>query len=250
METAIILASFGVIDEKIREKTTDALFNEIVKEFPQNEVVQAYTSKFIIKKLGGKFLSVEDQINKLVGKKLIIMPTHLINGEEFKKKIKIFESEEIRVINPIFAEEDEIFNYERLLKIILKKYPIVDENLILVGHGSKSEHNEFYEKFQEFVDENYKNIHVGVLEENDVPSYENVLERLKKLEKRKIFLAPLLFNGGSHVELDIKEKWRKKLENENYEVGVYVDGLGTFEEFRRIYIEKIGRILYDLPKNS
>ena len=54
METAIILASFGVIDEKVREKTTDALFNEIVKEFPQNEVVQAYTSKFIIKKLGGK----------------------------------------------------------------------------------------------------------------------------------------------------------------------------------------------------
>ena len=241
METAIILASFGVIDEKIREKTTDALFEEIVKEFPENEVVQAYT---------GKFLSVEEQINKLVGKKLMIMPTHLINGEEFKKKIKIFESEEIRVINPIFAEEDEIFNYERLLKIILKKYPIVDENLILVGHGSKNEHNEFYEKFQEFVDENYKNIHVGVLEENDVPSYENVLERLKKLEKRKIFLAPLLFNGGSHVELDIKEKWRKKLENENYEVGVYVDGLGTFEEFRRIYIEKIGRILYDLPKNS
>ena len=162
MKVAIILASFGVIDEKIRISTIDQLAQEISAEFPNFKVVQAFTSNFIIKKLserGIKISTVEEQISNLRVEnfeKIILMPTHLTVGEEFENKIKIYESEDIRIIPPVFSCID-----KKILEVILKNYTIDDEDLILIGHGSPHRHNPVYENFQRLIDEDYKNIHVG-----------------------------------------------------------------------------------------
>ncbi|MBR5912770.1 MAG: sirohydrochlorin cobaltochelatase [Selenomonadaceae bacterium] len=240
MKVAIILASFGVIDEKIRISTIDQLAQEISAEFPNFKVVQAFTSNFIIKKLserGIKISTVEEQISNLRVEnfeKIILMPTHLTVGEEFENKIKIYESEDIRIIPPVFSCID-----KKILEVILKNYTIDDEDLILIGHGSPHRHNPVYENFQRLIDEDYKNIHVGVIEENDTPNFDDVMKRLKNRNAKKILLAPLLFNGGSHVEKDIKISWRNRLEGLGYDVKVCVDGLGTFKNFRNLYIERL-----------
>ena len=239
MKNAIILASFGAIDEKVREKTINALAKEISLEFPNFEVFQAFTSNFIIKKLserGIKIFPVEEQIFYLRGEyeKIILVPTHLTAGEEFDNKIKIYESDNVKVLSPIFSCID-----ENLLEVILKNYPIDDEDLILIGHGSPHRHNPVYENFQRLIDEHYKSIHVGVIEENDTPNFDDVIKRLKNREVKKILLAPLLFNGGSHVEKDIKISWRERLESLGYEVKVFAEGLGAFKSFRELYLQKI-----------
>lgn len=237
---AIILASFGVIDEKIRSSTIDALTQEISASFPNYEVRQAFTSNFIIKKLserGIKISTVDEQISNLRGKnfeEIIIMPTHLTAGEEFDNKIKIHLSEDVKVMSPLFSRID-----KKIFEVILKNYPIEDEDLILIGHGSQHRHNPVYENFQQLIDEDFKNIHIGVIEENDKPNFDDVMKRLKNRCVKKIVLAPMLFNGGSHVEKDIKISWRNRLEGLGYDVKVYVDGLGTFKNFRNLYIERL-----------
>ena len=73
----------------------------------------------------------------------------------------------------------------------------------------------------------------------------------KSLNSRaeKILLATLLFNGGVHVAEDIvgdnEKSWLNRLIALNYKVRIARDGLGTFENFRALYIEKLNeRLIY------
>ena len=82
-----------------------------------------------------------------------------------------------------------------------------------------------------------------MIEESDTPNFYDVLSRLKNRRIEKILLAPLLFNGGVHLEEDIggsdKNSWKSRLTAEGYDVKVCVDGLGAFKIFRELYIEKV-----------
>lgn len=251
IKTAIILASFGALDDKVRNSTIDLLAKEISATFPNFELRQAFTSNFIIKKLsqrGIKISTVDEQIFNLRAEgfdKIILLPTHLTAGEEFDNKIKIHAADNVKILEPLFSPKCDTDFDKKILEIVLKCFPTDDEDLILVGHGSPHRHNPVYENFQRLIDENYNNIHVGVIEESDTPNFEDVVTRLKNRSVKKILLAPLLFNGGSHVEKDIKISWRGSLESLGYDVRICVDGLGTFKDFRSLYIERlIGAIEY------
>lgn len=248
IKTAIILTSFGTSDEKVCSSTIDKLAAEISATFPNFELRQAYTSNFIIKKLfqrGVKISTVDEQIANLRTEgfeKIILLPTHLTAGEEFDNKIKIHAADDVKVLSPLFSDD-----LEKILETILQCYPIVDEDLILIGHGSPNRHNPVYENFQRLIDENYKNIHVGVIEESDTPNFNHVGERLKNRGVKKILLAPLLFNGGVHVEKDIKIFWRDKFSKLGYDVKVCGDCLGTFKNFRELYLQKIFKeLIYEI----
>ena len=240
--SAIILASFGSANDSIREKIFYRLEAEVAEKFPAFEIRQAFTSNFMIKKLAARkifFRTPAEEILKLrtggFGK-IFLLPTHLTPGEEFDNKIKICAAEDVEIISPLMSEPLD----EKIFATILdcfKKFD--DEDLILIGHGSPHRHNTVYENLQRLAGEK---IHVGVIEESDTPNFSNVVERLKISHAKKILLAPLLFNGGVHVAEDIageKNSWRAKLSALGYEVRVIRDGLGSFKNFRKLYIKKL-----------
>ena len=243
-DKALILVSFGTADEKIRSATLDSLAQEISVAFPNFELRQAYTSNFIIKKLfqrGIKISTVAEQIDTLRAdgfQEIILLPTHLTAGEEFDNKIKIYAADDVKVLPPIFSLQCNTDFDKKILSVVLNCFP-TDEDLILIGHGSPHRHNPVYENFQRLIDERYNHIHVGVIEENDTPNFNQVVERLKNRHAEKIFLAPLLFNGGLHVSQDIagadKNSWQSKFSALGYDVKVCVNGLGTFKIFRELY---------------
>lgn len=259
MKQAIILVSFGTADEKICNLTIDALAQEISAAFPHFELRQAYTSNFIIKKLsqrGIKISTVDEQIFKLREdgfSEIILLPTHLTAGEEFDNKIKICAADDVKVLTPLFSPQCNTDFDKKILSAVLNCFPTYDEDLILIGHGSPHRHNPVYENFQRLIDECYKNIHVGVIEENDTPNFNQVVERLKNRHAEKILLAPLLFNGGVHVTKDIsgadKNSWKSKLAALGYDVKVCVDSLGTFKNFRELYLQKIFEFQSSLLQN-
>lgn len=248
-DKAVVLVSFGTADEKIFSRTIDALAKEISVELPNVELHLAYTSNFIIKKLlkrGVKVLTVDEQISKLRGEgysEIILLPTHFTAGEEFDNKIKICAADDVKVLTPLFSLQCDTEFDKKILAAVLKCFPVRDEDLILIGHGSPHRHNPVYENFQWLIDESYKNIHVGVIEESDTPNFYDVLARLKKRHVEKILLAPLLFNGGVHLAEDIggadENSWKSRLNAAGYDVKVFTDGLGAFKIFRELYIEKL-----------
>lgn len=248
VEGAIILASFGSADDLIRKKIFDKLAAEIQEKFSTFEVVQAFTSQFMIRKLARRGILIDtppEAISKLRAKgfrKIFLLPTHLTPGEEFDNKIKICAASDVEIIPPLMSEPFD----KKILSTILDCFkPDEDEDLILVGHGSPHRHNPVYENLQRLTG---AKVHIGVIEENDTPNFADVIERLKISRADKVLLAPLLFNGGVHVAEDIageKNSWQSRLAAQGYKVRVIKEGLGSFENFRALYIRKLATVGLD-----
>lgn len=173
-------------------------------------------------------------------KRIILLPTHLTPGEEFDNKIKICAADDVEIIPPLMSEPLD----KKILATILDCFKReADEDLILIGHGSPHRHNPVYENLQRLTSDR---VHIGVIEESDTPSFSDVVERLKASRADKIVLAPLLFNGGVHVTEDIAgagDSWFNRLTARGYKVRVIRDGLGSFESFRKLYLNKLEEIL-------
>ena len=243
MAEAIILVSFGSADDSIRENIFDKLAAEIKEKFPAYEVRQAFTSNFMIKKLARRGIFIQtpaEEISKLRAEgfqKIILLPTHLTPGEEFDNKMKICAAPDIEIIPPLMSEPFD----KKILATILDCFKSdADEDLVLIGHGSPHKHNPVYENLQRLTGDK---VHIGVIEESDTPNFDDVLKRLKNSRAEKILLAPLLFNGGVHVTEDISKIWFNRLCALGYKVRVVRDGLGSFENFRALYIDKLSKRL-------
>ena len=243
IDGAIILASFGSADDSIRENIFDKLAAEIKEHFPAFEVRQAFTSNFMIGKLARRGVSIRtpaEEISQLRAegfKRIIILPTHLTAGEEFDNKIKPCAASDVEIIPPLMSEPLD----DKILATILDCFkPTPDEDLILVGHGSPHRHNPIYERLQRLTG---GRIHIGVIEENDTPNFDDVVRRLRTSRARNVLLAPLLFNGGVHVDKDIAGGWFDKLSLLDYKVRVIRDGLGSFERFRTLYIKNLEEMI-------
>lgn len=243
LDRAIILVSFGSADDTIRAKTFDKLAAEIKKNFPAFELRQAFTSSFMIRKLARRKIFIAtpaEEIARLRGegfKKIFLLPTHLTPGEEFDNKIKICAAADVEIIPPLMSEPLE----KKILVTVLDCFKLADdEDLVLIGHGSLHRHNPVYENFQRLAGDR---IHIGVIEESDTPNFADVVDRLNVRRAEKILLAPLLFNGGVHVAEDIAGEgdgsWLNRLTALGYDVRVVRDGLGSFEKFRALYIDKL-----------
>ena len=116
MKQAIILASFGVSDPKIRAETLDLIESEIRQNFSEIEVVQTFTSNSIRQSLG--MTSIDDLLRQFAEKKVertIILPILLTPGEEYYNKILsagdsfVSKSNAMRILTlpPVFSDEDE-----------------------------------------------------------------------------------------------------------------------------------------------
>ena len=243
---AILLASFGSADDEIRAKTFDKLAAELSAAFPAFEVRQAFTSHFMIRKLARRGISIDtpqQAIDNLRGEgfgKIFLLPTHLTPGEEFDNKIQICAGDGVKIIAPLMSEPLD----EKILATILDCFKRDDdEDLILIGHGSPHRHNPVYENLQRLAGDR---VHIGVIEPTDTPNFADVLKRLQACRADKIVLAPLLFNGGVHVAEDIAgdgDSWLNRLAAQGYRVRVIRDGLGSFESFRKLYVDKVRRAL-------
>lgn len=246
VKSAIILTSFGSADDTIREKIFDRIAVELREKFPAFEIRQAFTSNFMIRKLArrGIFIATPaEEIANLRGEgfqKIFLLPTHLTSGEEFDNKVKICAAPDVEIIPPLFSADCSTPFDRKIFATILDCFRrAADEDLILIGHGSPHRHNPVYERLQIWAGDR---VHIGVIEESDTPNFADVTERLKNSRTKKILLAPLLVNGGVHVAQDIagddKKSWLSRLTALGYEVRVIRDGLGSFENFRALYVEK------------
>ena len=245
MKRAIIVASFGTLDDDERARTIDLIVSELIEALPDVKILSALTSNFIRRKLIGRGLvvrSIDECLIKIRAEsidEITLLPTHLTPGEEFEQKIMPFASEGVKVLTPIFSADCSTAFDRRDLDVVLECYrPSADETLVLVGHGSPHRHNPVYENLQRLEEQ----IHIGVIEPTDRPNFDDVLQRLREVGAKKLLLAPLLLTGGAHVVNDIfgadSNSWLSRLTAAGFDVRACVDGLGSFAAFRRLYLEK------------
>ena len=185
-------------------------------------------------------------------REVYVQPTHLTPGEEYKNKIlkeaEAFSSrfDVLKVGEPVFfcadgTENDDIAH--GLAAIFSGLAAQAGEEMVLLGHGSPHRHNPAYTLLQQRADEEGLPVHIGVLEEADVPNFAMVLERLEKSGKKHVLLAPLLLAGGRHVRHDLAGEedgsWKSRLQKAGFSVRLDRRTLGERAAFRRIYVEKV-----------
>jgi len=262
MRPVIVVVSFGVSAPEAREKSLAPIVREIEAAFPEFSVAEAYTSAFIrrrLQKAGADMPSLAERLARLLQegvREVYIQPTLLTPGEEYENKIlkeaQAFSSrfDVLEVGEPVFFREGgtEGDDVARGLTAIFPDIaPQADEALVLLGHGSPHRHNPVYVRLQRCADEKGLPVHIGVLEEADVPNFAMVQKRLERSGKRRVLLAPLLLAGGRHVTHDLAGEepgsWKSRLQKAGFSVRLDRRTLGERAAFRRIYVEKVRRLV-------
>lgn len=249
----ILVVSFGTSYNDTREKTIEAIENDVTEAFPDYEVRRAFTSQTIINKLatrdGLEIDNVEQAMQRLIDngvKTVIVQPTHVMNGFEY--------DEMMAAIAPFADQFDEILYGKPLLTSVDDYFAVIDamtadwpeagekDVFVLLGHGTHHFANATYAALDfMFKDAGHPNVFIGTVE--GYPDIDTVLKGVEAFGAEKVTLLPLMIVAGDHAENDMagdeEDSWKIIFKGEGYEVETILKGLGEYEGVRALFIDHI-----------
>lgn len=255
MRKIILVTSYGSSNNKSISHSIEAIEKEITKAFPEYEIRRAFTSQHIIDKLkkydGLEIDNVEKALDRAVEEgitHLVIQPTHLMDGYEYRKLTNIFDGymgkfEYAALGKPLLSEAAD---FDAVIKAITEKTAVYNNGetaICLIGHGRKEDSGDIWIKLQEKISSaRYENYYIGTIKEK--PALKDVVTALRKKGiYRRVVLMPLMVTAGNHVQNDIagekEDSWKSILEREGYEVVCILEGLGDIPAIWDIYIAHI-----------
>ncbi len=263
-DTRLLVVSFGTSYNDSRDITIGAVENSIAEAFPQYEVRRAFTAQIIIDKLkerdGLEIDNVTEALDRAVAdgiKKLIVQPTHLMNGLEYNDlaaELEEYKSdfEQIVLGDPLLTSDAD---YEAVIKAITEETASYDDGetaVVYMGHGTEAESNQIYASMQEkLTAAGFDNYYVGTVEAE--PTLEDVAAALKEAGTyKKVVLQPLMVVAGDHANNDMagdeEDTWKTVLEAEGYEVECRLQGLGELEGIQKIYVDHVKAAVAQMNK--
>ncbi len=263
---AIAVVGFGVGDIQVKEKCIDSILADLQEAYGgEYDIYEAWTSKFLMKKMAKEGYEYPDfdQLMALLLEKgythVVVMPTHLTPGEEWQKKIQPVLDEyagkfkTLEFMEPVLTAKspEDFLNLSQDMSQVFDLNSLENgEELVLMGHGSPNHHNVVYDNLQAFADKKNLPVHIGVVEDADHPNQADVLQRLQEKAVKKVYLRPLLLAGGNHATYDLageqEDSWKNVLAAAGIEVRYSTRGLGEYPGYRKLYIQKLGKIIKNI----
>ncbi|MBR0256395.1 MAG: sirohydrochlorin cobaltochelatase [Synergistaceae bacterium] len=270
VKAAMLVVLFGTSMPEAR-KAINNLADTVKAEFPSADVRIAFTSNIIRRKIKNETgESIPNpsqalaQLNDEGYSYVIVIPTHMIPGEEYDDLSDVTSSfasisgkfgfEELLLCRPFL---DGVKSCERIADILIRRFnaQLKDEDtaIILMGHGTP-EHfaNAQYLQLQLALDQEcYGRFFIGTVEAS--PSIDDIKASLKRHpEIKKLVLSPLMVVAGDHANNDLageddEESWLNVLKAEGYEVSTYLVGLGEDTNFAREFVRKVYELVMEDP---
>lgn len=247
---AILLVSFGTTHEDAREKSLNQIYHKLEQLLKTVPVYQAYTSSMVIMGLAKKGIQVNNIIQAAEMaledhvECLYVVPTHMIPGIEYQKLTNTLAAyqerfRELKIASPVLNRQEDCPKMVCLLKEILQFSP--EHEYILMGHGSEDAANIRYAQMNEaFLQEGLSNVRIASVEAK--PDLEDAIEDLKKSgSRKKVILHPFMIVAGDHARNDMageEDSFASRLLQEGFEVECIVKGLGEYDGFREIFVNK------------
>ncbi|AZO95927.1 precorrin-4 C(11)-methyltransferase [Halocella sp. SP3-1] len=252
----ILVVSFGTSYAGTREKTIEACEDRIAVEFTDYDIKRAFTSGMIIDILeerdGIKINNPEEALKTLYDEgyqEVIVQPLHIINGSEYHDLLEIANNyrglfKDMKVGKPLLTDKGDYFKTVKALKEELPE-PAKGEAVVLMGHGTEHFANSAYACLDyTFKDKGLANYYVATVE--GYPEITQVIKFLKRDNIKKVYLAPLMLVAGDHAQNDMasdeEDSWKSIMEQEGFEVEIYLSGMGEYESIQQQYIDKIKKI--------
>lgn len=248
----LLVLSFGTSFNDSRRLTIGAIENDLEATFPDYAVRRGFTANTIIDHIqrrdNVKIDDVDEAMNRAIDnnvKKLVIQPTHLMNGLEYDELVEKVAQyadgfEKIAIGEPLLTSEDDFKRVEQALVDWTREYDDGKTAICFMGHGTEAESNAVYQKMQDLLTaDGYDNYFIGTVEAS--PSFEDILKNVKAGSYDRIILQPMMVVAGDHATNDMASEdeasWKTMFENEGYEVTCLLRGMGENEAIRKIYVD-------------
>ena len=251
-EAELLVISFGTSYNDNRRLTIGAIENALEAAFPEYSVRRGFTSQIIIdhvlRRDGEVIDNVGEALDRAVAngvKKLVIQPTHLMDGFEYNDVVNevaqyadAFES--ISIGQPLLTSDEDFRAVADALVAATASYDDGKTAICFMGHGTEAESNEVYAKMQQVLtDGGNANYFVGTVEA--APSVEDVLALVQAGGYERVVLRPMMIVAGDHANNDMagdeEDSWKSIFEAAGYEVICEVHGLGELESIQNLLVE-------------
>ncbi len=257
---AILLVAFGTTSEP-GTRAYKTVEKQVKKEFPDKEILWAYTSEIVRrrleKKTGLKTFSVTEMLEDLQKRKVrnvAVQSLHVVAGEEFEqltRQVRQFEASHVDTFEPIKIGRpllDSKVDMERVVSAVisdLKGKRKAGEALILLGHGH---HNgvadlPYVASAAEFSKRDSLII-VSTVEGG--VTLDGAAEKLKAAKVKTIWLAPFMVVAGVHTVEDLigeEESVKADMEAAGFTCKNHVKGLGEYQEIAAIFVDHLKHIV-------
>ncbi len=248
---AVLIVSFGTSFVETRKLNIDETERVISEAFPEYDKFIAFTSQIIINIYKDRdnieYMNVSQAIEEIYRKKygeVLIVPTLVINGDEYDEIIESIEPFKDKFSRMIVSKPllSSMSDYTEVAEALVKDLPEIDSEtaVVYMGHGTPHHANSAYPAF-DFVIKHlgYSNIYMGTVE--GFPTFDNVVEDLKKKNYKKILLIPFMIVAGDHAFNDMAgdeaDSWKIMLKSMGYKVDYQLKGMGEQPEIRELFVK-------------
>lgn len=255
---AILVMSFGTTFPEARKLAIESVVADMQKAFPDKKVALSFSSTIVVKRVKEKegitYPSAEEamlQLKKEGYNRVAMISMDFMPGHEYDLKRKTFAKvkegfKSVAMGTPLIywvGETNRPDNAKDLYKAIECALPQIEENqaVLLMGHGTDHASHEYYNIFQQKINElGKKNVFVYTVEAP--PKIEDVIPKLKEGGFKKVLLVPIMMVAGDHANNDMNgtedDSHRTILEKAGFEVSAYLHGLGENQAVRDLIVDR------------
>ncbi len=260
---AILVVSFGSSYTETLKKNIESTENKIRAAFPGYDVVRAFTSRMVIRKIAqrdGIQIDTERQaIERLQAagyQEVYVQPLHIVAGEEYDKVKKIVVEyahakekafERIAIGRPLLfymGQEEQPDDYLTVIETMKSQLEKLekDQAVVFMGHGGVHPANAAYAVLQMKLEQaGFEQAYVYTVE--GFPSLDSVLEKLQKQQVHKVILKPFMLVAGDHAQNDMAgdepDSAKSQLLAAGFEVEAHLCGLGENAAIQDIYVQHL-----------
>lgn len=262
-EKELLVVSFGTSFNDSRRLTIGAIESDLEAAFPDYSVRRGFSANIIIDHImrrdGVRIDDVGEAVQRAADngvKTLVVQPTHLMNGLEYDEitaEIGDYADAFDKVVfgEPLLSSDDDFAKVEKAIVDWTSEYDDGETAICFMGHGTEADSNGIYQKMQDLLTaDGYENYFIGTVEAS--PSLEDVLEKVKAGNYKRVVLEPLMVVSGDHANNDMagdeEGSWKNTFEKAGYEVTVLLRGLGENKDIRNLYVEHAQKAIDSVEK--
>ena len=272
-EKELLVVSFGTSFNASRAADIGGVEKALQAANPDWSVRRAFTAQIIINHVqardGEKIDNVDQALERAVKngvKELVIQPTHLMHGAEYKELTEAVESykdkfESVKIAEPLLGEvgsDATVINADKAAvaeaitaeAVKTAEYDSLDAAaadstaFVFMGHGTSDEAKISYSQMQTQMEQlGYKNVFIGTVEgEPEDTECQAVIEKIKEAGYKKVILRPLMVVAGDHANNDMAgdddDSWKSQFEASKAfdSVETQIAGLGEIDAIQQIYV--------------
>ncbi|MDR1472589.1 MAG: sirohydrochlorin cobaltochelatase [Synergistaceae bacterium] len=259
VKKGILLVAFGSSMPE-GEEGINAVTDVVKAAYPGVEVRVSYTSRIIMRKIARERNKTVDEPAIALAKMayegftdVTVVSTHVIPGAEYDDLKSVVDGFRLmsgggpkagfRRISLSLPLLSNLRDFERLAQALTDTYSERGRNgaVIFVGHGTHHFADAAYSALQMALWRKSPNFYVGTIE--GMPSYDDVLARIKASKVKNALIAPAMLVAGDHAHNDIagdeEDSWKSMLTAEGFRVTPVLSGLGQNKAVQSLILDKL-----------